>query len=153
MTFVNKILSNITKPNYKFDNSVYREWCAAHTVTKGAVGEKIAWAALEDKGFNVSKRVAKTHDMVVNGKKTEVKTAFEQRDLNRFIVYGFDATSDASYWLVQLVRPESITAYRLDRVNWSTLQIDKSGGGGTLTVFTEEEMIASGAEVLYKLDA
>ena len=89
----------------------------------------------------------------MNGKKTEVKTAFEARDKNDFMVYGYDPTSDASYWVVQLVRPTGISAYRLDRKNWSNLYIKKSGGGGTLTQFTEEQMIESGAMKLYTVAA
>ena len=150
MTFIKEALSTIKGTNHKFVGSPFEEWSAAHTVSKGAAGERVAKGALEEAGFDVKPRDSKTHDLIADGKRYEVKTSFESRDHDGFLVYGFDPTSDASYWLVQLIRPTSIVGYRLDRTTWANLYIRKSGGGGTLTDFTEAEMIEAGATCLYR---
>ena len=143
------ILENITTANPKFDGTPYQNWSSTPPARKGKIGEEVARCILTQGGHKVEDREAKTHDIVLNGKKTEIKTAFEARDKDDFMVYGYDPTSDASYWLVQLVKPTGISAYLLDRKNWSNLYIKKSGGGGTLTSFTEDRMEECGAQLLY----
>ena len=150
---INEILNNITSSNPKFDETPYATWATTPPARKGKIGEEIAKCLLQEDGYTISAREAKTHDFIMNGKKTEDKTAFEAQDKDEFMVYGYDPTSDASYWLVQLVRPTGVSAYRLDRNDWSNLYIKKSGGGGTLTSFTEQQLAESGAIKLYSVAA
>ena len=150
---INEILNNIPTANPKFDNTPYATWSSTPPARKGKIGEEIAKCILQEDGNTITDRETKTHDFIMNGKKTEVKTAFEAQDKDEFMVYGYDPTSDASYWLVQLVRPTGVSAYRLDRKNWSNLYIKKSGGGGTLTSFTEQQLAESGAQKLYSVAA
>ena len=77
---ITEILNNIPTANPKFDNTPYSTWSSTPPARKGKIGEEIAKCILQEDGWTVEPREAKTHDFILNGKKTEVKTAFEAQD-------------------------------------------------------------------------
>ena len=144
---IKEILNNIDSANHKFDNSQFKEWAATPATTKGKIGEDIAAEILMDLGHVVTQRVSKEHDMVVDGKKVEVKTAFLKKDSDTFSFYGYDATEDPHYWLYQFVYPQEIVMVAMTRKDMADIYLGKTRKNQMMTV-TMEQMVDAGGMVM-----
>ena len=148
MNKVNEIVMNIDPTNHKFDYSVLKGWAAQSASAKGKTGEKVAASILEDKGYKVTERVTKEHDLIVDTKKVEVKTAFEKRDSDYFSMYGLDTTEDWHWLLFQMVTPEKIYGFKLDRKALADIYLDKSRKNTMCNVTMKN--IKESAELIYE---
>ena len=150
MKTITNILNNIDSSNHKFDNSVFKTWAATPATQKGLIGEKIITELLEDKGHKVSARVSKEHDIVVDGKYVEVKTAFLKRDQDVFSFYGYDATEDPHHWMLQLVYPDMIVVMQMDRKAMASIYLGKTRKNTMFTVNYDMLKDAGGKLVVAK---
>ncbi len=144
MQKVRNILNKIEVTNPKFVGSQFEEWSMTPATTKGTVGEEIAQAILEENGHEVSPRVSKEHDRIVDGKKVEIKTAFIKRDSEDFSFYGYDATEDPHWWLLQLVTPENVFLVKMDRVTMATVYLGRTRKNQMFTVTMQDLMDKGG---------
>ena len=147
MTKIDTILANIQSSNDKFMYSPFKEWNCAPATTKGKIGEEIAAELLKDKGCKVSARVNKEHDLIVDGKKVEVKTAFLKRNNDFFSFYGYDATEDPHYWVLQLVYPTEIVMVKMDRTTMAAIHLGKTRKN-TMFDVTLDTLKDAGGEVI-----
>ena len=99
---------------------------------------------LKRNGYTVSERITKEHDLIVNDKKVEVKTAFLKRHEDVFSFYGYDATEDPHYWLLQLVSPDNITIVKMDRKAMAGIHLGKTRKNTMFTVTLDDLMAAGG---------
>ena len=123
---INTILNKIDAANPKFVNTPLEQWSLTPATSKGAIGEEIAETILKDAGFTVGPRQSKEHDRIVDGKKVEIKTAFEKKDEDSFVFYGYDAATDPHYWLYQLVTPTVIYLFKMDRKQMAEIYLGNS---------------------------
>ena len=147
MTKINSILNSIEVTNPKFIGSKFEDWSNTPATRKGFIGEQMVQAILESHGHKVSQRITKEHDLIVNGKKVEIKTAFLKRDKDVFSFYGYDATEDPHYWLLQLVSPDNITIVKMDRKAMAGIHLGKTRKNTMFTV-TLDDLIAAGGDLV-----
>ena len=123
---VETVLSTIEAGNYKFKGSPFYEWSITAPSKKGSIGEEIAESILKGYGHDVQPRSSKEHDRIIDGKKYEIKTAFLRAKEDDFVFYGYDASEDPHFWLLQFVEPEKITLIKMDRVTMAQMYLGRT---------------------------
>ena len=146
---ITKIIADATNKKSKYTGTSVEAWSNAHPVTSGVtIGEAVAEHIMTERGMRVEPRQSTTHDRVVNGKKTEIKTAFQAEDKESYTFYGYDPTDDPHQWLFQFVAPdEEITLVTMDRVAMSHMYLRESKGAFMLNT-TIDEMVLSGGKII-----
>ena len=134
MNNVNTILNNINPCNPKFEGTKFESWSTSPATSKGRIGEEVAKAIFEENGDTVLPRSTKEHDLIINNKKVEVKTAFERKCSKDFSLYGIDATEDWHWALFQLVTPKGIYGFKVDRATLANIYLSKTRKNAMCTV-------------------
>lgn len=146
MNNVSEILSNIKPANTNFIGTPFEDFYNQQTTSKGKTGEEITKALMKDKGFNVSDRLDKEHDLVADNKKVEVKTAFQKMD-GKFTIYGYDPTENPHYWVFTLVSSDEINCIAMDRKAMASIYLGRTRKNAMATV-TPEKLYEAGGELV-----
>ena len=143
------IIKEATDKPSKYKGTAVEAWSNAHPVTSGVtIGEAVAELLMSDAGYEVLPRSSTQHDRIVDGKKTEIKTAFQAEDNDNYLFYGYKPTDDPHQWVFQFVQPdETITLVVMDRVSMSHVYLRESKGAFMFST-TLQEMIDAGGEVI-----
>lgn len=145
---IEEIILNNFGTNPKYAESPYKIWQMAPIQTKGTkIGENVAEYLLSRLGFNVGPREDSEHDRMIDGKKVEIKTAFEPIESNRFVFYGYNPVDNPHYWVFQFVKPDSITLIKMDRVSMAQMHLRDSKGAFMFDT-TVEEMLEAGGRII-----
>ena len=144
---VKNILENVKAINHKFIGSEFLEWSLQQPTAKGVTGEKVVESLLTASGYDVKPRTDKEHDLLVDGKKVEIKTAFLKADSDLFTFYGYDPTDNPHYWLINLVYPNRICVVKMTRENFGNVRLGKSRKNIMVTT-TEDTLLSAGGEVV-----
>ena len=123
---VKTLLTDIEPMNIKFKGTIVEQWSLLPATSKGTKGEEVAEAILTGLGRTVKNRESKEHDRIIDGKKVEIKTAFEKKCSEKFSIYGYDPVEDPHYWIYQLVSTSGIYLFSMDRQQMANVYLAKS---------------------------
>lgn len=143
MTTIKEILNNIKDHNNLFENSEFKEWYHQAPASKGKTGEKIFESMMQQQGKKTSERTSRKHDLIVDGKKVEVKTIFKKVD-GLHTLYGYDATDDAHWWAILMVEPEMVTVVKMDRNTMGNIYLSNSRKNQIANVDIDDLLMAGG---------